>query len=516
MKKTPWVLQYNTNDFDKDLLVETFCKIENILKELPELKDTNSYEWFITKLEESIANSDFKKAIMMTQRLISEIDNDIKFNSDKRIEKFIQENNITEIDEKLLELSQDQRILITQYRHENNEWESYSRDKNFWCGWWYWFFKNPTDCWSCVSGETNLSKAWLRKLAEFKWDRCFKIPDKIIDNAIMAIFTQEKKQEIEQLKSDLNWYLQKIKISEQQEQSKKAIIEFFAKYNQAGDYKNVLKSMPAFASYVEQEKLFRKNINKLEIYKDDNLVIYVCSGNQINWTWPMTYWITTTIWYDSQEKSFRHIVRDPSNPDYYDTSFYSPTLKLLSKQEKGENIEFKIKVINDNNSNYLDYSAQFKSSNPETVAKLNEQEQEEFKRLFEKTMQEKCKSETRENGIMFSRVNNTKVERPRDKAEITDKTLDLKNWIWAFILKTQIDVGANASDRNKQYGRRWYIVTSDGNVNNVRYKYGTEEQLWLMDFTISDPRKIDKEKVKAIFDTTAQSLLHWDAEKNLI
>ncbi|MEI6774607.1 MAG: hypothetical protein WCL18_07670 [bacterium] len=58
---------------------------------------------------------------MMTQRLISEIDNDIKFNSDKRIEKFIQENNITEIDEKLLELSQDQRILITQYRHENNE-----------------------------------------------------------------------------------------------------------------------------------------------------------------------------------------------------------------------------------------------------------------------------------------------------------------------------------------------------------------------------------------------------------
>ncbi|MEI6774608.1 MAG: hypothetical protein WCL18_07675 [bacterium] len=40
--------------------------------------------------------------------------------------------------------------------------------------------------------------------------------------------------------------------------------------------------MPAFASYVEQEKLFRKNINKLEIYKDDNLVIYVCSGNQIN------------------------------------------------------------------------------------------------------------------------------------------------------------------------------------------------------------------------------------------
>ncbi|MCF7834876.1 hypothetical protein K9M48_02360 [Candidatus Gracilibacteria bacterium] len=506
MKKAPLISQENPNYFDKDLLVETFCKIENILKELPELKGINSYQGFITKLEENISKSDFPKAITMAQTLIREIDNDIKYNSDKRIEKFIQENNIIEMDEKFLELSQDQRILITQYRHENNKGENYSKDKNFGCGT-YGYFKVNTTCGSCISGGKNLATAGLRKLANFLGDRQNKLPDDIIDNAIMAIFTKEDKKEIQQLKSDLNGYLQKIKILEQQQQSKKAIIDFFTKHNQAGDYNTVLKLMPAFASYVQEKELFRKNINALNIFQEDGLVIYVSQGSQINGTGPMTYWITTTIWYDGQEKSFRHIVRDPSNPDYYDTSFYQPKLKLLSQQEKGENIEFKIRVINNDNSNYLDYISSFKRANPNTIAKLNEEEQEKFKKLFEKTIQETCKSETRENGIMFSRVNNTRVERPRDKAEITDKYLDLKNGIGAFILKTQIDSGANASDRNKQYGRRGYIVNSDGKVDNVRYQCGREEQLGLMDFSISDPHKIDKEKVKAIFDTTAQSLL---------
>jgi len=465
-----------------------------------------SYESFLQKIEEKIEKYD----VQWTRELLSILNEarEVFVNSkeESTMIKFITDNNIKEVNEQFLALPDDKRLLVTKYRHEHNEWENYFREKNYGCGK-YGSFKDPSDCWSCVSWRTNLAKAWVRKLAEYKGDRCYKIPEEIVENAKLWLFTEQEKKEIQEIITYLNEQAEKIKIMEQEMKTKKGLIDFFQTYKDIGSYQQVKKQWPEFAAYVEENQLYNKYFKKLDIHQNDKLVLYVMEGSQINGTGPMTYWITTTIWYDGQEKSFRHIVRDPSNPDRYDTSFYSPTIEIKKKKEEGEHITFAIRVHNKDKSDYLDYTATFKKAIPDIEAKLNEQEQQKFQEFFQQTMEKTCKSETRENGIMFSRIGNTRNQISREKAEVTDKALDLKNGKGAFIIKTQIDCWANASDYNKQYWRRGYIVTADGKVENVRYECGREAQLGLMDFTISDPKIIDKEKVNKIFATTAQSLL---------
>ena len=166
MESTSLNSQQNTNIFDKDVLIQKLWKNTKTIEELPYLKDIHSYQWFKNSLEENIENFELQNADNMTQLLIDEITDTIEREKNDRLIKFMQEKNITEIDEEFLKLPQEQRIVITKYRHESNKWENNSRDKNYWCGT-YGYFKVDTTCFFCLTWWENLGKAWLRNLTEF-------------------------------------------------------------------------------------------------------------------------------------------------------------------------------------------------------------------------------------------------------------------------------------------------------------------------------------------------------------
>ena len=475
-------------------------------KELEDISKDLFYCWSFSdlnqKIIENIDNSNFSNARKILRSLWLVVNNIISEKENKYTSNLIKEKNINEIDESFLNLSDTEKILITKQWHEKNNWENYSREKNFWCGW-YWDFKDPSDCWSCVSSRTNLAKAWLRKLAKFKWDRCYSIPKEIIKDSVLSILDEQQKNERKEIWDFLSKKHAEINILEEELRTKEWLINFFNKYNDIWSYQKVKKERPEIAEYVESENIFNRMLKWVSLNKNENLGIFSLDESRINWTGPMTYWIKTTIRHDGKKQDFKYVYRDLDNLNW-DYTWFNITYEILSKKETESEIEFTIAMYNDDKSKKKVYTANF-DKKQNIISSLSDQEKIEFKKMFDQKCEETRDLSTRKNWIMRDWWR----ELPRESAEIVDKEIDFTTWKWAFIIKTQIDTWSNASMRNKQYGWRWYIVDINWDVKNVWYECAREADIWLMDFAISDPIIIDTKRRDLILNKTAKSLLEW-------
>jgi len=481
----------------KDEIVSEWLKnLSKDTKNYETINNIKSYDECISLLDNAFEEWDAKwmsELIAMLERGNNSILDTIVAEMTKKI---MQQNNITEVNDEFLKLSQDMRILITKVWHKERGGE----EKNYWCGS-YGYFKNPTEHWSCISGEKNLKKAGLRDLAVYTGDRCYAIPDQIIQDAkdkILAGEGSEIIKEIKEIEEKINEYKQKTKICEEQYKTQKVIQKVLQ--IQPWIKKEVLmKEMPDFVDHIKNIEYPGNILTDL-----DHKVWAYIEGKTRRWgSSGCEYSNYVVARYNGKRKDVHVVYRDAYDSNKDNRSLCFNKLELQKVEAKEDKIFVTLKASSD--SNARTYTFDFPLAK-EKKQGLNKKDQEKFMETFaaqknDLLLAHSKKYETQKMPVYclpqdMCYNNMPQNDVPYMKAQVDQEYIDKEKGIWCVVILQQIDHDAG---HKRQLAWRGYIIDQKGKQHQVCY-----ETLWDIERLGGKHIKIDAKTLVESFQAKPQ------------
>jgi hypothetical protein len=318
------------------------------------------------------------------------------------------------------------------------------------------FYKNPTTCGVCKSGERTLTELGLVKLAEYQGARCYKIPDKLIESALARLSTKSlaEAKNLRDRLSDKIENLEKRLHPLRRKQSAYQILD------RAGvDYEKVEEAMPEFF------KMIYTRFATADPEKRVGVILHEKSWDSKSAG--MEYGVDVIVWRDGKSEKVYFKYRDAysARGDAWHLAFREAKIKEVTKD----------KVAVELKSNSYTTTRTFNLAENTGYKTIEEKNDEEFLKRYSAVKQELVKTHTRENGQMpdyipmlfvqgsFPMGTTTGRMIPYERAEVIDECINGNEAV--VIVRAQIDHGGG---RGRQYEWVAYKVNKSGKEQIAR------------------------------------------------
>ena len=366
-RENPEILEaLSTIEMDKDVLQDILD--DDKLKGFQEIKTLGDIDSKVKEAFDDIDPSIIWEAITLLEKY-QELQQDREINW--YIENYIEEYNITEMDEKFLELPEHIRIVIAIYRSQIKKY-SYS------CGGGFGYYKTPTGCGSCIQWKENMEKADLNHLMQYIGDRQYQVSEKKIKEAKSKFLLQVKKEgnkKSEVIEKTINIYQKKYNKCVSKLEELRAISNIL---KDKSDKEKLLTTMSWFVDHIKTIE-YPSNI---EVDFENKVAAY------LEWTtrrWGSScceYGNYVAVWYDGKRQD-RHIVyRDAYDAAKDDRSLNFDKIEIEEVKVEWDQILVKVKASS--NTNSRTYTFDFPLAKEEKQW-LSKEDQEAFVETFEQS-----------------------------------------------------------------------------------------------------------------------------------
>lgn len=383
---------------------------------------------------------------------------------DVSIQKFVEENQIEDMDEKFLALSEDMRILIAIYR---------SKIKKYWysCGWWFWYYKTPTSCGGCISWRENMEKANLDHLAKYIWERQYQVPKERIEASksnFLKEFTWTIENPTENLQKIIKIYSSKLKDCEETIQNQNAMNKIKGKNAGLTD-EMILESIPWFVSHIAGQ-----DSSNIQVDIPNKVAAYIQWTSRDSKSAWMEYGNYVAVRYNGKRKDVHIVYRDAYDSHKDDRSLCFSALDIKNIETKDNKIFVTVKASSKENSRT--YTFDFPLAKEEKPW-LSKEEQEKFAEIFESTKQKILIEQNKRYDWRQMPVyclppemtynNMPWWDVPYLRPTVTSEYMDKANWVWVIVIYKQIDHNAGSK---RQLAREWWLIKADGSYDRVEYE----------------------------------------------
>lgn len=464
-------------------------------KDNKDIKKIRSYKDIVTLMDKYIKRVDVEQMAKLIKYLEKYENAWLGAYSEQYVEQFIKENDIKDIDEKFLALSENERLLITLYWHSHNR---NTEDMNFGCGW-HGGFKTPTEHDSCITWKKNLERANLVKLAEYKGDRCYRIPEKLYTNAQDEMIKKnqsEISQNLDKLKISIKWYTSIYRECEERAKKVEAL-NAIIKDNQKISSDDLLNMMPEFVEHIMGLK---DGCHSIRVDLKNKIWSYIKWYSDYNGSGWSEYGLYINAWYAGSQKSQKVVYRDRYDPTKDDRSLNFNTLDIKEVGVSPDHKEIKITLSAKSKDRTKEYNFAFAVKELDTTKTLDKAAQERFlenfsiakntilleqkKRYEGRMMPVYClPAEMTYNGMPWGDV-------PYKTPEIVQESIDVKKGVGMVVIYTQID---HSVTHKRQMAREGYLITQDGKYSRAVYELlWDHERLWGRNVVIDTQEMIQK------------------------
>ena len=461
-----------------------------------DLSNLKSFDDVTKLMEKYIKRSDTQEMEKLIKYLKAYNNSGLNSICELSIKKFIEDNDIRTIDEKFLALPENTRLLISLYRHNNHSSEDY-KDFNFGCGGHGWF-KNPTEHEACILWEKNLKRANLRQLAEYTWERCYRIPNqKYLDakNEIIQKECPDFSNNIKELESLITTY-ESIQQQCAERNQKKASLNKITKENTEISPEDILNHMPDFVEHISEQK----DAAHIQIDIKNKVAAYLEWSVRDSKSAGMEYGNYVAARYNWARKDVHVVYRDAYDPKKDDRSLHFNKVEIKDIATKDDNILVTVNASSDKNSRI--YRFDFPLATWETQW-LSKEDQEKFTETFESSKKnimmkqnEKYQSCTMPTYCLPSdmMINGMSLEweTPYTKPTISSECMDKQNWIWAIVIYKQID---HSAGRKRQLARECWLIKADGTYDRI-----ADENMW-------DQERLSGKQIKMVAQEIVQRII---------
>ena len=445
-------------DVLKDLLKNIDSKKENIQK-VTSLEDIDA---LVHEAMESLDAGTIHSCISL---ITNYKDSYVSSKAHVSVQKFIEDHQIEDMDEKFLALSEDMRILIAIYR---------SKIKKYWysCGWWFWYYKTPSTCGGCVSWRENMEKANLDHLAKYIGERQYQVPKERIE-AAKSGFLKEVSWNVENptesLQKIIKFYTSKVKDCEEKIQNQKAMNAIKGNNKELTD-EIILDAIPWFVWHIADQKY----ASHIQVDIPNKVAAYIQWTSRDSKSAWMEYGNYVAVRYDEKRKDVHVVYRDAYNASRDDRSLCFSALEIKNIETKDDRILVTVQASSDKNART--YTFDFPLAKQEKTW-LSKEEQEKFAETFETAKQKiLLEQNKRYDGRQMpvyclppemTYDNMPSWDVPYIKPTISSEYMDKQNGIWVVVIYKQID---HTAGRKRQLAREWWLIKQDGSYDRVEYE----------------------------------------------
>jgi len=459
--------------------------LENLIKD-GDLKKITSLQGIDKLLNTSVKKLDAETIKKLIWLLDTYKNNYVNTKIHTLVENFIQQNNIIDMDEKFLDLSEDTRILIAIYRSEI---------KKYWysCGWWFWYFKTPSSCGGCVSWRENMEKANLDHLAKYIWDRQYQVPKERIQRAqsnFLKEFAWDIENPTESLEKIIKIYSSKLKDCEEKIKTRNALDKI--KWdNKELTGEMILEAIPWFIWHIIDQESSNIQVdiaNKVAAY-----IQWTSRDSKSAW---MEYGNYVAVRYDGKRKDVHVVYRDAYDSRKDNRSLCFSALEIQKTETKDGKMFITVKASS--KENFRTYTFDFPLAKEESKW-LTKEDQEKFAETFQSTKQkilleQNKRYEWRQMPVYclppeMTYNNMPWWEVPYIRPTIASEYMDKQNWIWVIVIYKQID---HTAGRKRQLAREWRLIQQDGSYDRIEYE------------NMRDAERLKGKEVKMVAQEVAQ------------
>ncbi|MCF7834875.1 hypothetical protein K9M48_02355 [Candidatus Gracilibacteria bacterium] len=441
--------------------------LQSILKnqKSDELKNISSIidiEILINKANESLDTNTIKECI---QILESYKNNYLNTKINTLVEKFLEQNQITDMDEKFLALSEDTRILICIYRSRIKKY-GYS------CGGGFGYYKTPTGCGGCISGRENMEKANLDHLAKYIGDRQYQVPEERIQDAqsnFIKEFGGDIENPTEALEKIIKIYSSKLKDCEEKIKYKKALDRIKMDDHNLTD-KIIFDNISGFVDHIKGID----GTQNIQVDIQNKVAAYIQGTSRDSKSAGMEYGNYVAVRYDGKRKDVHVVYRDAYSSSRDDRSLCFNRLEIKNIETKDEKIFITVRASSDTNSRT--YTFDFPLAKKENSG-LSKEDQEKFTETFETKKQEILLEQIKryESNTMpvyclppeMTYNNMPGGDVPYIRPTISSEYIDKQNGIGVIVIYKQID---HCAAHKRQLAREGWLIKADGTYDRVEYE----------------------------------------------
>ncbi len=369
-------------DLDKRILWLSMKKDLNLkyVETMDELKEKSKFRWVfsLSELHEKFNEAKSTRSKTRMEEILQVLkdywDNYLNLKIHFAVKDMLSKCWIDGIDEKFLALSESERVMIAKY------WWS-SRKICFWCGGYFWFYKNPSSCHSCNKWRENTEKAKLDHLLQYTHSREHQIPTSKMKE-LQKEFTNEYLPDL-----SLPWEeLEQVRLF-----YKKELYSLENKIKKENCIKRIMSSNPALSSELLVERMddfishiSDSDISWISIDLDNNIWAYIEWTSRDSRSAWMEYWNYVAVWYNGEVSRHHVVYRDAYKASRDDRSLSFDKATIDSVKIDGEEIHISYSWTSEENSR--SYKASF-ALNKEKNS-VTDEEIILFQELFEKKKQE--------------------------------------------------------------------------------------------------------------------------------
>lgn len=442
----------------KSLLKNDDLKQENLQK----IKSIQDIDNLVSESMKTLDSNTINKCVLLLQNYKNSY---LRTKLHFLVQYFIETNQILDMNEKFLALSEDARILIAIYRSEINKyWYS--------CGGWFWYYKTPTSCWWCISWRENMEKANLDHLAKYIWDRQYQVPKERIQNA-QSNFLKEFGWNIEnptdELDKIIKMYSSKLKDCEEKIKTKNAINKIKSTNKDILD-DDVFESIPGLVWHIVNQP----DSSNIQVDIQNKVAAYIQWTSRDSKSAWMEYGNYVAARYNWKRKDVHIVYRDAYSSSRDDRSLCFSKLEIQKTETKNDKIFVTVKASSDTNSRT--YTFDFPLAK-EDKPWLSKEDQEKFIQTFETKKKEimleqikKYESNTMPVYCLPPEMTYNNMpwwDVPYITPTISSEYIDKQNWIWVIVIYKQID---HCAAHKRQLAREWRLIKQDGNCDRVIYE----------------------------------------------
>jgi len=363
-----------------------------------------------------------------------------------------------EILKKLQTMTDSEKLVVGQYAYRQGVFYGCND---------FGFFKNPTTCGGCHSGERLVHDLGLEKYVEFQGDRCYSIPREVFDSAWKKLIKEEGYTTMEKLESKLKSKQEQLEEIRETERKKSETLGIYQLLEKSGtDYEKVEAEMPEFIDLIRStDKRKRTGVDYATADPEKGIGVILTDEWTYYGTGGCEYGVSVIVFRDGESKREYFKWRDPYDPDRDNPSYNFHTAEIVKATEK----EVTVKLKSREYETIRTYSLEQKPKQELSLEdKLSPEEQKAFEKRFKEEKDRLLKESYRENARMpryvamwgasgtFPCGIDSGAEVPYDRSEIVDEFINPGTGVGVVVVKAQID---HCAGDGKQYEWVAYKIT---------------------------------------------------------
>jgi len=462
------------NDLEK-ILADSQKSIEKMEQEANNL--SQEYENYASKAQEELGKQIFEKYVGKNENLekLEELESKITARSEEVVKDGYYVKGVPEkrralrsavqedIFKKVAKATDEEKMAIGTYMAHKNLISTCNG---------FGYYKNPTSCGGCQSGERLLDGLNLKKYAKFEGDRVYKIPKEVKEEAINALM--EKTNIMKDAKKDAKEkQVQSKEIMKTVESEKKKCEEIAKKLQVYGvfsksdvkdeDIETIEEKMPSFIKAMK-----KKNVTFATADLKNNVGVMLIDESHYYGSGGCEYGVTVKVMRDGDSEQEYFKWRDAYSSGNDNKSLYFNKAKIVKITDKSVTLELK-----SNTSSKTETFELAKSKSKNLTGILNEHEQEKWQTEYDQTKKNLLKQHYMSNATQADYIGTnylthgvptTGKQVPYDQSQIVDEQVDSEKGLAAIVIKSQIDA---AADSGKQYAWTGYLIDKNGKARQV-------------------------------------------------